>query len=114
MTDFFENFSNVFRGNVQNNQDPHIDDEVLRLAPELYKDITSQELEKKKSSLNLNKSSGLDGLVGNITLPIHDIFKLFDTCVGSVLWYGSEIWDYHDAVDIERVHTKFCRSILRC
>lgn len=48
----------------------------------------------------------------NIRLNIPEKFKLFDSLVGSVLSYASEVWGYHQGGDIERVHTKFCRNIL--
>ena len=38
--------------------------------------------------------------------------KLFDVLVGSVLNYGAEIWGYHKAGDVEKLHTKFCRYLL--
>ena len=38
--------------------------------------------------------------------------KLFDVLVGSVLNYGAEVWGYHEAKDVEVLHTKFCRWIL--
>ena len=50
--------------------------------------------------------------MSNMELPVIDEFKLFDSLVGSVLNYASEIWGYNKADDIERVHTRFCRSIL--
>ena len=37
---------------------------------------------------------------------------MFDSLVGSVLSYAAEVWGYHKADDIERVHTRFCRSKL--
>lgn len=37
---------------------------------------------------------------------------LFNTMVGSVLNYASEIWGFHRANDIEVVHNRFCRSVL--
>ena len=33
--------------------------------------------------------------------------------VGSVLNYSAEVWGYHEANDVEMLHTKFCRWILR-
>ena len=50
--------------------------------------------------------------LSNIELPVSEKFKLFDSLVGSVLCYASEVWGYCKADDIERVHTRFCRSIL--
>ena len=50
--------------------------------------------------------------LSNIELPISEQFRLFDSLVGSVLSYAAEVWGYHKADDIERVHTRFCRSKL--
>ena len=37
---------------------------------------------------------------------------LFDKLVKPVLLYGSEIWGFHKAADVERVHLLFCKIIL--
>ena len=39
--------------------------------------------------------------------------EMFDSLVGSILSYGSEIWGFHHARDIERVYNKFCRFVLK-
>ena len=62
----------------------------------------------------------LNRLFQDMTLNNKDKFKLFDSQVGSVLVYSSEVWDFHcgrgggggGGADIERVHTQFCRSLL--
>ena len=54
----------------------------------------------------------LFSLFGQIELPTSEKCRLFDTLVGSILNYSSEIWGMHQARDIEKVHTKFCRWIL--
>ena len=45
-------------------------------------------------------------------VPVTEKCKLFDTLVGSVLNYSSEIWGIHEAKDIEAIHSKFCRWVL--
>ena len=37
---------------------------------------------------------------------------LFDKLVMPVLLYGSKIWGFHQALDIEKVHLLFCKKIL--
>ena len=37
---------------------------------------------------------------------------IFDTYVGSILNYGAEIWGFHKATDIEKVHLSFLKRIL--
>ena len=50
--------------------------------------------------------------LNNVRLNIPEKLKLFDSLVSSVLSYSSEIWGYHEGSDIERVHTRYCRSLL--
>jgi hypothetical protein len=38
---------------------------------------------------------------------------LFDSMVGSVLGYASEIWGFHRARDIDFMHNLFCRYVLK-
>ena len=47
-----------------------------------------------------------------LEIPISQKCKLFDSLVGSVLKFGSEIWGMHDATDVERIHTTFLRYVL--
>ena len=45
-----------------------------------------------------------------IDKPIVEKRKLFDTLVGFILNYSSEILGIHVAYDVEMIHSKFCRS----
>ena len=54
----------------------------------------------------------LFSIFNQIELPDSHKCKLFDTLVGSILNYGSEVWGMHEAKDVETIHTKFCRRIL--
>ena len=54
----------------------------------------------------------LFSIFNQIELPNSHKCKLFDTLVGSILNYGSEVWGMHEAKDVEIIHTKFCRRIL--
>ena len=47
------------------------------------------------------------------SLSIYDCFKLFDTMIVPILCYGSEIWGFEIANQIETVHDRFCKSILK-
>ena len=47
-----------------------------------------------------------------VEIPVTQKCKLFDTLVGSILNFGSEIWGIHGASDIELIHTKFLRRVL--
>ena len=39
--------------------------------------------------------------------------QLFDAFVGSILSYASQIWGYSKSKEIERIHLKFCKHILK-
>ena len=54
----------------------------------------------------------LNSLFNIVSLEISEKLKLFDTMVAPILNYGSEIWGFHNAPDIERVHIKFLKQIL--
>ena len=41
------------------------------------------------------------------------LWKIFDSKIKPILHYGAEIWGYNDSNEIERVHTKMCKLILR-
>ena len=38
--------------------------------------------------------------------------QLFDSFVGSILLYASEIWGFSKSKELERVHLKFCKRLL--
>ena len=40
------------------------------------------------------------------------ILDLFDKFVSPVLNYACEVWGFHTALDIERVHLNFCKRVL--
>ena len=47
------------------------------------------------------------------SLSVYDSFKLFDTMIVPILCYGSEIWGFEIAHQVEIVHDRFCKSILK-
>ena len=66
--------------------------------------ILSQQAMKALYSLN--------SLFDNISLDISDKIKLFDSMISSILNYGCEIWGFHKAPDVERIHLKFLKNII--
>ena len=51
-------------------------------------------------------------LYRQIDIPIMEQCKLFDTLVGSIPNYSSEVWGIHNAKDVEAILSKFCRRLL--
>ena len=52
-------------------------------------------------------------LVNYTQISTDILFKIFDTKIQPILTYGAEIWFPHTANDIEVVHTKFCKYVLK-
>ena len=48
-----------------------------------------------------------------LDLPVSQKNKLFDSLVAPTLNYAAEVWGYSKGPDIENVHTKFCRKLLK-
>ena len=45
-------------------------------------------------------------------MPVSNILDLFDKLIVPILNYDSEVWGFHQAQDIERVHLSFCKRVL--
>ena len=54
----------------------------------------------------------LFAVLRNIELPLSQQCALFDSLVASILNFGSEGWGFHEATDIELIHTKFLGRVL--
>ena len=52
-----------------------------------------------------------DGFIIPLTLFVHKL-ELFDKLVLPILTYGCEVWGFHTAISIERVHLQFCKRLL--
>ncbi len=54
----------------------------------------------------------LNSLFDKIKLSVPDKMYLFDAMVSPILNYGCEIWGFHRAPDIEKVHLRFLKQLL--
>ena len=54
----------------------------------------------------------LFAILSEVEISTAEKCKIFDAFISSVLNYSTEIWGYHEAKDVEIVHTKFCRKLL--
>ena len=48
-----------------------------------------------------------------LNLPPDIVCHLFDACILPILIYGCEVWGFSNLTQIERVHTFFCKTLLR-
>ena len=68
---------------------------------------------QKQLSLQCRKAMfGLKRKCSQMNFNHMTLLTLFDTYVASIANYGSEIWGFHSAPDLEKVHLDFCKSIL--
>ena len=49
----------------------------------------------------------------SLNLPIDITCELFDSLVNPVLLYGCEVWGFENIDNIESLHVKFCKTILK-
>ena len=55
----------------------------------------------------------LFALFDKVEFDITDKIKLFDSMICPILNYGSEIWGFHKSPDVEKVHIKLLKRVLR-
>ena len=82
------------------------------LGLELFKNGNWSRTQKHIAQHATRALHKLYNLFKQITVPISQQLKLFDSLVGSIMSYASESWGHHEAPDIEKIHTKFLRNIL--
>jgi len=68
--------------------------------------------QKSLSKQALKALFSLNSLFDIVSLNITEKLKLFDSMIAPILHYGSEVWGFHKAPDIERVHLKFLKRLL--
>jgi hypothetical protein len=68
--------------------------------------------QKSLSDQALKALFSLNFLFDEVSLSIPEKLKLFDAMISPILFYGSEVWGFHKAPDIERVHLKFLKQLL--
>ena len=54
----------------------------------------------------------LKSKVSSLNLNIVTQLNLFDTYISNILCYGSEIWGFHKASNIEKVQLDYCKKLL--
>ena len=69
--------------------------------------------QKRLSQQGSRALSSLLKCLDNIYISTKQQCLLYDSMVGSVLNYPSEIWGFHRANDIEIIHNRFCRFVLK-
>ena len=95
-----------------NNIELEVVDSFKYLGIMFYKNGSWNRTQKCLAEYGSFALHNLNRLLQDMNLKTNEKFKLFDSLVSSVLGYAGEVWGFHGAPDIERLHTQFCRSIL--
>ena len=68
--------------------------------------------QKHLSEQALKAMFALKNVFDSNVLCVKDKLKLFESLIQPILMYGCEIWGFHKADDIEKVHIKFLKQVL--
>ena len=55
----------------------------------------------------------LNSLFYTVSLGIEEKIKLFKSMINPIMNYGCEVWGFHKGQDIERLHLKFLKQVLK-
>lgn len=88
-------------------------DSFVYLGVLLHKSGNMKYTQKRQSQQGEKALCGLKHILDKYNFRMDTQCNMFDSLVSPVLNYASEIWGFHLADDIEKVHIKFCRKILQ-
>ena len=96
-----------------NDNEIEIVDSYVYLGMLLHKNGKFQHTQKRLCQQGSRALSAMFNSIKDLYLTKKKQVELFDIMVSSVLCYASEIWGFHRGNDIEILHNKFCRRILK-
>ena len=106
-------------GIIRDNEKWYLGDNELEIVNEfnylgLVLKFNGKFVETQKCIANQGRKAlfGLLRKFNDCNLNVETKLYLFDTYVSSILSYSCEIWGYHSAIDIEKVHIDFCKRVL--
>ena len=107
------------KGNRPENNNFFYNNQILKnvqkftyLGVTLSSNDTFLQTQKSLSQQAMRALFSLNSLFDKVSLNITEKLKLFDAMISPILNYGSEVWGFHKAPDIERIHMKFLKNIL--
>lgn len=107
------------KGNRQENVDFFYNNNKLKnvnkftyLGVTLSSNGSFYQSQKSLSAQAMKAMFSLNSLFDIVSMNVSEKMKLFDSMINPILSYGSEVWGFHKAPDIERVHLKFMKQVL--
>ena len=87
--------------------------EFVYLGILLYFNGKCSQTQKRLSEQSRKAVYSLFNKIQDGCYNIETLLSLFDTYVTSIWNYGCDVWGYHTAPDIEKVHLYFLKRILK-
>ena len=95
------------------NQELNIVNSYVYLGVLLNYNGKFQATQKRFASQGGKALSSVLNTLKNLYITPKQQCYMFDSLVSSVLNYASELWGFHQAKDIEQIHYRFCRFVLK-
>ena len=95
-----------------NNENIDVVDNFCYLGAKFYYNGNMNHAAKSLSEQALRAMNNLLSLFTRIPLDIKTKLSLFDTMVVPIILYSSEIWGVYDFKEVDKIHIKFCKTIL--
>jgi hypothetical protein len=77
-----------------------------------FKNNNWKRTQKTIAQHSLHSLHNLFTIFNQLDLSFTNKIALFDSLIIPKLNFSAEVWGYHEAPDIEKIHSKFCRKIL--
>lgn len=95
-----------------NNQTLKVTDEFTYLGVTFKSNGCFYTAQKRLAESAMKTLYSLNTLFETASMSIKDKLKLFDAMILPIMCYGSEVWGFHKAPDIERIQLKFLKQVL--
>ena len=96
-----------------NNEELEIVDSYIYLGMLIHCNGKFLKTQKRLALQGSRSLAALNNSTNGLYLTKKKKCDLFDSMVASVINYASEIWGFHRGNDVEIIHNRFCRSILK-
>ena len=102
----------VARAWKYNNEELEIVDSFCYLGLKLHYNGNMEMTTKALSDQALRAANNLLALFKRVSFDVKTKLSMFDSFVTPIILYGAEVWGIYDIKIIDRIHIKFCKSIL--
>ena len=95
-----------------NNEELEVVDSFCYLGLKLHYNGNLEMTTKTLSDQAARAANNLLALFKRLSFDVKTKLALFDSLVTPIILYGAEVWGIYDIKSIDRIHIKFCKTIL--